>query len=179
MRFVILDRDGVINRDSDFYIKSPLEWIPLPGSLDGIALLTRHGFRVVVLTNQSALARGLMNRSDLESIHAKMHRMVREAGGEIIDIFFCPHGPEDGCECRKPKPGLFHAFAEKYRIDLHGIPAIGDSFRDVEAARAAGALPILVETGKGARTLDRYPELDIPIFPNLYAAAQNLVFTYG
>lgn len=179
MRFVILDRDGVINRDSDFYIKSPLEWVPLPGSLDGVALLTRHGFRVVVLTNQSALARGLMSRSDLEAIHAKMHRMVREAGGEITDIFFCPHGPEDGCECRKPKPGLFRAFAEKYRIGLEGIPAIGDSFRDVEAARAAGTSPILVETGKGARTLARYPELDIPIFPDLYAAAQNLVFTYG
>jgi D-glycero-D-manno-heptose 1,7-bisphosphate phosphatase len=179
MRFVILDRDGVINRDSDLYIKSPLEWIPLPGSLDGIALLTRHGFRVVVLTNQSALARGLMSRSDLEAIHDKMCRMVREAGGEITDIFFCPHGPEDGCECRKPKPGLFRAFAEKYRISLEGIPAIGDSFRDVEAARAAGASPVLVETGKGARTLARYPELDIPIFPDLYAAAQNLVFTYS
>jgi D-glycero-D-manno-heptose 1,7-bisphosphate phosphatase len=179
MRFVILDRDGVINRDSDSYIKSPLEWIPLPGSLDGIALLTRHGFLVVVLTNQSALARGLMSRSDLEAIHDKMRRMVREAGGEITDIFYCPHGPEDGCECRKPKPGLFRAFAEKYQISLEGIPAIGDSFRDVEAARGAGASPILVETGKGARTLARYPELDIPIFPDLYAAAQNLVFAYG
>lgn len=177
MRYVILDRDGVINEDSDNYIKSPEEWRPIPGSLDAIALLTRHGFRVVVLTNQSGIARRLFSPAMLEAIHDKMRTAVREAGGEIFDVFLCPHGPEDVCGCRKPRPGLFRAFAEKYGVELAGVPAVGDSLRDIEAAAAAGAAPMLVETGKGTRTLERNPELDVPTFPDLYAAAQNIVFS--
>lgn len=177
MRYVILDRDGVINEDSDDYIKSPEEWHPIPAALDAIALLSKHGFRVVVLTNQSGIARRLYSPAMLESIHDKMRAAVVEAGGEIFDIFYCPHGPEDSCECRKPKPGLFHAFADKYGVALAGVPAVGDSLRDIEAALAAGAAPMLVETGKGLRTLDRHPDLDVPTFPDLYAAAQNIVFS--
>ncbi|MDD2769719.1 MAG: D-glycero-beta-D-manno-heptose 1,7-bisphosphate 7-phosphatase [Methylococcus sp.] len=177
MRYVILDRDGVINEDSDDYIKSPEEWHPIPAALDAIALLSKHGFRVVVLTNQSGIARRLYSPAMLESIHDKMRAAVAEAGGEIFDIFYCPHGPEDSCECRKPKPGLFQAFAKKYGVALAGMPAVGDSLRDIEAAMAAGAAPMLVETGKGLRTLDRHPELDVPTFPDLYAAAQNIVFS--
>lgn len=177
MRYVILDRDGVINEDSDDYIKSPEEWHPIPAALDAIALLSKHGFRVVVLTNQSGIARRLYSPAMLESIHDKMRAAVAEAGGEIFDIFYCPHGPEDSCECRKPKPGLFHAFADKYGVALAGVPAVGDSLRDIEAALAAGAAPMLVETGKGLRTLDRHPDLDVPTFPDLYAAAQNIVFS--
>ncbi|CAI8814902.1 D-glycero-beta-D-manno-heptose 1,7-bisphosphate 7-phosphatase [Methylocaldum szegediense] len=175
-KFVILDRDGVINEDSDAYIKSPDEWLPIPGSLEAIALLTQQGYRTVVLTNQSGIARGLFDLSTLDRIHDKMRAAVEATGGRIDDVFVCPHGPEDGCACRKPKPGLFHAFAEKYKVDLKTVPAIGDSFRDIQAAQAAGAQPILVETGKGARTLARYPNLDIPIFPTLYAAVQYILF---
>lgn len=178
MPYLVLDRDGVINEDSDAYVKSPEEWVPIPGSLEAIAMLTRRGYRIIVLTNQSGVARGLFDAQTLERIHAKMIAAVETAGGRIEDIFYCPHGPEDGCGCRKPKPGLFHAFAEKYGISLDHVPAVGDSFRDLEAARAAGAFPILVETGKGRRTLARHPDLDIPIFSNLYEAAQYILYCH-
>lgn len=176
-KFVILDRDGVINENSDAYIKSPDEWLAIPGSLEAIALLTQQGYRIVVLTNQSGIARGLFDLSVLEKIHSKMRAAVEATGGRIDEIFFCQHGPEDGCACRKPKPGLFRAFAEKYQIDLKTVPAVGDSFRDLQAAQSAGAQPILLETGKGARTLARHPDFDIPSFPNLYAAAQYILFS--
>lgn len=173
--FIILDRDGVINEDSDAYIKTPEEWVPIPGSLQAIAVLTQKGYKIVVLTNQSGVARGLFDLPMLQRINIKMISMVEAAGGKIDAIFYCPHGPEYFCECRKPKPGLFHAFAQRYNVDLKGIPAIGDSFRDIQAAQAVGASPILVETGKGQRTLARYTNLDIPTFSNLYEAAQNIL----
>jgi D-glycero-D-manno-heptose 1,7-bisphosphate phosphatase len=177
--FIILDRDGVINEDSDAYIKSPDEWRPIPGSLEAISLLTQQDYRIVVLTNQSGISRGLFDRVTLDKMHAKMRAMAESAGGRIDDIFYCPHAPEDACHCRKPRPGLFLAFAEKYGVSLDQIPAIGDSHRDIEAARAVGALPILVKTGKGRRTLARYPDLDIPIVSNLYEAAQYILYTYA
>jgi D-glycero-D-manno-heptose 1,7-bisphosphate phosphatase len=178
MSYLILDRDGVINEDSDAYIKSPEEWIPIPGSLEAIAQLTARGYRIVVLTNQSGLARGLFDEQTLERIHAKMLGAVKAAGGKIEAIFHCPHGPEDGCECRKPKPGLFRAFADHYGINLAGLPAIGDSFRDLEAARVVGASPILVKTGKGHRTLIHHSDLDVPVFANLHEAAQHLLYCH-
>jgi D-glycero-D-manno-heptose 1,7-bisphosphate phosphatase len=177
MHWVLLDRDGVINEDSQSYIKSPDEWIPIAGSLDAIAMLTANGYRIAVLTNQSGIARGLLTLSMLDEIHRKMRRMVEETGGRIDDIFFCPHGPEDGCSCRKPKAGLFQQFATKYGVSLDGIPTVGDSLRDIQAAQTVGARPILVETGKGARTLKRNPELDLPVFSHLYEAAQYILFT--
>lgn len=177
MHWVLLDRDGVINEDSPSYIKSPDEWIPIPGSLDAIAMLTVNGYRIAILTNQSGIARGLLTLPTLDEIHRKMRRMVEEAGGRIDDIFFCPHGPEDGCDCRKPKTGLFQQFAHKHGVSLDGIPTVGDSLRDIQAAQTVGARPILVETGKGARTLKRNPELDLPVFSNLYEAAQYILFT--
>ncbi|CAL1239472.1 D-glycero-beta-D-manno-heptose 1,7-bisphosphate 7-phosphatase [Candidatus Methylocalor cossyra] len=176
--FLILDRDGVINRDSDAYIKTPDEWIPLPGSLEAIALLTQEGYRIVVLTNQSGVARGLIAPPMLERIHAKMRALVAAAGGRIEAVFHCPHGPEDACPCRKPRPGLFRTFAERFAVDLAGVPAVGDSLRDIEAARSVGAAPILVETGQGRRTRARHPDLDIPIFANLYEAAQHLLLRH-
>ncbi|NJD06176.1 MAG: D-glycero-beta-D-manno-heptose 1,7-bisphosphate 7-phosphatase [Methylococcaceae bacterium] len=179
MRWLILDRDGVINEDSDAYIKSPEEWIPIPGSLEAIAALTRAGFRIAVLTNQSGLARGLFDLPALERIHAKMLAAVEAAGGRIEDILYCPHGPEDFCDCRKPKTGLFLQFRDKHDVDLTGIPAVGDSLRDLQAAQAVGASPILVETGKGHRTVQRNPDLDVPIFANLYEASQYLLFAHA
>jgi len=174
-RYVMLDRDGTINVDSDAFIKSPAEWLPLDGSLEAIALLNRHGFKVVVITNQSGVARGLFDIATLEAMHDKMRRLVTQAGGHIDAIYCCTHGPDDNCDCRKPKPGLFQAFAEEKRVALSDVYAIGDSFRDIEAARAAGAKPILVKTGKGVKTLKNHPQLDLPIFENLYDAANYIV----
>ncbi len=154
-RFVILDRDGVINVDSRDYIRSPAEWIPLPGSLEAIASLTRKRVGVVVLTNQSAIGRGLMTESDLDLIHQRMLDAVAEAGGRIEAIYHCPHAPQAICDCRKPRPGLFQRFARDYGVSLADIPAAGDSYRDLEAARRSGARPVLVLTGNGAQTRAR------------------------
>ncbi len=176
-RYVILDRDGTINVDSDAFIKSPEEWLPLPGSLEAIALFNRHGFKVVVISNQSGVARGLFDIGTLETIHAKMRRMAFEAGGSIDAIYFCPHGPDDHCDCRKPKPGLFEAFAADSQANLKNVYAIGDSMRDAQAAEAAGAKPILVKTGKGLKTIADHPQLKLPIFENLYEAATHIVST--
>ena len=153
MKLIILDRDGVINHDSDQYIKSPEEWKPIPGSLEAIARLTQWGWRVVVCTNQSGVGRGLFVMDTLNAIHDKMVRAVSQAGGRIDAIFFCPHTNADKCACRKPKPGMFLEIAARYNVDLAGVPAIGDSLRDLQAAHAAGARPVLVLTGKGEQTL--------------------------
>ncbi|MEQ1661302.1 MAG: D-glycero-beta-D-manno-heptose 1,7-bisphosphate 7-phosphatase [Thiobacillus sp.] len=153
MKLIILDRDGVINFDSDQFIKSPDEWKPIPGSLGAIARLTREGWRVVVATNQSGLARGLFEMATLNAIHAKMHKAVAQAGGRIEAVFFCPHSADMACACRKPGPGMLSEIAARYGRDLMGVPLVGDSLRDLQAAAAAGATPILVKTGKGHKTL--------------------------
>lgn len=152
-RIVVLDRDGVINRDSDDFIKSPEEWEPLPGSLEAIAKLCRADFRVVVITNQSGIARGLLSLNTLNRIHQKMLDQLHALGGEIDAIFFCPHGPDDGCECRKPLPGLFEDLQQRLNCSLAGVDTVGDSLRDLQAAVAVDANPVLVRTGKGMRTL--------------------------
>jgi D-glycero-D-manno-heptose 1,7-bisphosphate phosphatase len=176
MRLIILDRDGVINRDSDEYIKSPEEWVPIPGSLEAIAKLTHEGYRIVVATNQSGLARGLFDIDALMRIHEKMHRAVAEMGGAIDAVFFCPHGPDDNCRCRKPKPGLFEEIAARLRVDMVGVPAIGDSMRDIDAARAAGARPILVRSGKiEAVSSDKSLLKDVPVFEDLAEAVETLL----
>jgi D-glycero-D-manno-heptose 1,7-bisphosphate phosphatase len=158
MKLVILDRDGVINEDSSEFIKSPAEWKPLPGSLDGIAQLTRAGFTVVVATNQSGIGRGLLDEETLAAIHSKMDRVVAEAGGRIDAIFYCPHRPEDDCDCRKPRAGLLRQAAARYHLSLEGVAVIGDSMRDIEAAREVRARPMLVLTGSGRATLARLEE---------------------
>lgn len=174
-RYVILDRDGTINIDSDEFVKSPDEWLPIPGSLEAIALLNRHGYKVVVVSNQSGIARGLFDLATLEAIHAKMRHLTAAAGGAIQAIYFCPHGPDDICDCRKPKDGLFRRFAADAQADLSRTYAIGDSLRDIQAAESAGAKPILVRTGKGRHTAVNHPQLNVPIFDNLYDAATHIV----
>ena len=175
MKLIILDRDGVINHDSDQYIKSPEEWKPIAGSLEAIARLTQWGWRVVVCTNQSGVGRGLFVMDTLNAIHDKMVRAVSQAGGRIDAIFFCPHTNADKCACRKPKPGMFEEIAQRYNVDLAGVPAIGDSLRDLQAAQAVGAQPILVLTGKGQKThADPALPADTPIFPDLAAAVASL-----
>ncbi len=154
MKLVILDRDGVINRDSEQYIKSPDEWQPIAGSLEAIARFTQAGFRVVVATNQSGLERGLFDMATLNAMHDKMHKAVNQLGGRIDAVFFCPHAQDAGCACRKPQPGMLVEIAERFNVAIEGMPAIGDSLRDLQAASAAGARPILVLTGKGEQTLE-------------------------
>ena len=176
MKLIILDRDGVINEDSDDYIKSPEEWRPIPGSLQAMARLTQAGYRIVVATNQSGLARGLFDRKTLQRIHDKMNLAVASVGGKIEAIFFCPHRPEDHCDCRKPKPGLLRDIAARFQTDLAGVPVVGDSLRDVQAAQAVGARPILVRTGKGAMTVAQNPSLQgVAIYDDLAAAVDILL----
>jgi D-glycero-D-manno-heptose 1,7-bisphosphate phosphatase len=174
---VILDRDGVINRDSAAFVKSADEWQPLPGSIDAIAALSKAGFTVAVASNQSGLARRLFDRQSLDAMHRKLRRLVAAAGGRIDRIVVCPHGPDDGCDCRKPAPGLYVRLARHYGVSLEGVPAIGDSLRDLEAAAAAGATPILVRTGNGRRTEAALPDglREIAIYDDLAAAAEALV----
>lgn len=176
MKLIILDRDGVINFDSDQFIKSPDEWKPIPGSLEAIARLTREGWRVVVATNQSGLARGLFEMATLNAIHAKMHKAVAQAGGRIEAVFYCPHSAEMDCDCRKPRPGLLDEIASRYGRDLHDVPAVGDSLRDLLAAASVGARPLLVKTGKGRKTLAAggLPE-NTPVFDDLNEAVDYLL----
>lgn len=174
---VILDRDGVINRDSREYVKSPAEWIPLPGSIGAIAALSAAGYTVTVASNQSGLARGLFDRNALRAMHRKLRRLVACAGGHVDRIVVCPHGPDDGCDCRKPAPGLLTRLGRYYQTSLAGTPIIGDSLRDLEAAARAGARPILVRTGNGRRTERALtgPLAEIEVFDDLAAAAAALV----
>ncbi len=170
MQLIILDRDGVINEDSADYIKSPEEWIPIPGSLEAIARLCRAEFRIVIITNQSGVGRGLFTIDMLNRIHTRMLEHIRQKGGEIDAIMICPHTPEDNCDCRKPKPGMFLELAQRLKINLNQVPAIGDSLRDIEAARTANAAPVLVRTGYGLRTIEssnREGLADVPVFDNL------------
>ena len=152
MKLVILDRDGVINYDSAEFIKKPDEWKPIPGSLEAIARLNQDGWRVAVATNQSGIGRGLLDMATLNAIHDKMHKALAHLGGRIDAVFYCPHAQEANCACRKPKAGLLEDIAKRYCVDLAGIPSIGDSLRDLQAAVQVGAQPILVLTGKGRQT---------------------------
>ena len=175
MKLLMLDRDGVINHDSDQYIKSPAEWKPIKGSIEAIARLTQAGWRIVVATNQSGIARGLFDTSMLNSIHDAMHKTVIQAGGRIEAIFFCPHAADSNCDCRKPKPGMLLEIERRLNVPLAGVPFVGDSLKDLQAAVAAGARPILVLTGKGRKTQDGggLPE-KTEVYPDLAAFAAHL-----
>jgi D-glycero-D-manno-heptose 1,7-bisphosphate phosphatase len=174
VRLVVLDRDGTINRDSDAYIRNPEEWVPLPGSPEAIARLNRAGYTVAVASNQSGVARGLFDEDTLARIHEKMHETVQAAGGRIDRIVYCPHHPDAGCDCRKPAAGLLHRLARQYGVTLADVPVIGDSRRDLEAARAVGARPILVRTGNGAATEAAGEAGAAEVYDDLSAAADAL-----
>jgi D-glycero-D-manno-heptose 1,7-bisphosphate phosphatase len=175
MKLVILDRDGTINHDSDQYIKSPEEFHLIEGSLEAIARLTQAGYRVVVATNQSGIARGLLDTATLIAMHAQLQRQAAQAGGRIDAFFFCPHAADSACECRKPKPGMLLEIGRRFNVSLEDVYMVGDARRDVEAAVAAGAKPVLVRTGKGAQT---QAEGKLPpgtaVFENLAAFAEQL-----
>ena len=175
-KLIILDRDGVINYDSDRFIKSPDEWRPIPGSLEAIARLNHAGFRVVVATNQSGLGRGLFDTAAMIAVHDKLYKALAQVGGRLDAIFFCPHPADAECDCRKPKPGLLTEIGQRFGVELTGVPCIGDSLRDLQAAEAVGAQPILVLSGKGEKTLreGKFPKNTI-IFPDLAFAATALL----
>lgn len=176
MKLVILDRDGVINYDSDDYIKSVDEFVFLPGSLEAIARLNQAGFRVAVATNQSGVGRGYYDLDTLNAMHAKLTRALAAIGGQIEVIAYCPHSPDDQCECRKPKAGMLLDIGRRLNASLDGVPVIGDSLRDLESARSVGAYPILVKTGKGERTLAKGKGLEgVPVFDNLAEAVDALL----
>ena len=150
IKLVVLDRDGTINEDRDDYVKSADEWVPIPGALEAVARLHQAGWHVVVATNQSGLGRGLFDMYTLNEMHAKMNALLAPLGGRIDAVFFCPHAPEDQCRCRKPLPGLFEAIGERFGVEMAGVPAVGDTLRDLQAASAVGCAPHLVRTGKAA-----------------------------
>lgn len=176
MKLIILDRDGVINFDSDQFIKSPEEWKPIPGSLEAIARLNQAGYRVAVATNQSGIGRGLFDMPTLNAIHDKMHKQLAQVGGRVDAIFFCPHTNDANCECRKPKSGMIEEVAIRFGVSLKGVPAVGDSLRDLEAASRLGAQPYLVLTGKGTKTQAKggLPEGTL-IYPDLASVVSSLL----
>lgn len=170
MKLVILDRDGVINEATESTIKAESDWVPIEGSIEAIARLCQADYRVIVVTNQSGIARGLLTLEELHAIHVRMQQAVANGGGRIDAVFICPHKPDDDCECRKPRPGLLHSVMDRLDIELAGVPLVGDSLRDVQSAMVVGATPVLVRTGHGERTLEQNRHLEnVQVFDNLAA----------
>ena len=176
-QFLLLDRDGVINYDSDDYIKSPEEWVPIPGSLEVIAEFSKRGVEVIVVTNQSGIARGFYDKDTLDSMHAKMSSLLKAYGGKISSVYFCPHHPNDNCLCRKPLPGMLDKIEDDYGISLAGVPLVGDTHKDIKLAMNKSCLPILVRSGKGSQTEEKHPNLlsNTSIFDNLFEAGHYLL----
>ena len=176
MKLAILDRDGVINFDSDNYVKSPAEWRPIRGSIEAIARLNQNGFRIAVATNQSGIGRGIFDMATLNAINDKMMEMVFRQGGRIDALFFCPHTPVEECNCRKPRTGMLEEIATRFHTELKGVPCVGDSLKDLQAADAVGAQPVLVLTGKGRRTQEEgaLPRKTL-VFEDLAEASRHLI----
>lgn len=181
MSLIILDRDGVINIDSDAYIKNADEWIAIDGSLEAIAKLSKAGYTVAVATNQSGIARGLFDLDDLEAMHEKLQTGVAALGGHVAGIFYCPHGPDENCDCRKPKIGLLTAIENELQLPVAGAPFVGDSLKDLQAGLAKKCIPYLVKTGKGEKTFSQLDQLSteqqqaVKTFADLSAVADHLL----
>lgn len=176
IKLIVLDRDGVINEDHDQPVASADEWSPIPGSLEAIARLYQNGWSVAVATNQSGIGRGLMTLGNLHEVHQRLHEQVNQVGGKIDVIAFCPHTDSDDCACRKPAPGMLYTISERLGADLSDVVMVGDSLRDVQAAMAAAAKPIIVRTGKGQKTLDSHKGLEhIPAFDDLASYVDDLL----
>jgi len=175
MKVIVLDRDGVINHDSDAYIKSPEEWVPIEGSLEAIAQLNHNGYTVVVASNQSGLAREYFDIATLTAIHQKMDDLLMKVGGRVDAVFYCPHGPDDACDCRKPKPGMLLAIGQRFNVSLKDVIFIGDSISDIKAASNAHAQAMLVRTGKGMKAekilqVECSESDSVPVYDDLAAA---------
>jgi len=175
-KLIVLDRDGVINYDSDDYIKTVDEWIALPGAMQALGKLTKAGYKIAIATNQSGIARQYFSEDTLDAMHTKMRTLAQEEGAVIDYIAYCPHGPDDNCDCRKPLPGLIHQIAKGLNQDVAGCYMVGDSLRDLQAGQAAGLRPVLVLTGKGQRTLDKGKGLEgVPVYDDLAAFVDNII----
>lgn len=179
MKLIILDRDGVINHDSEHYIKSPDEWFPIDGSLEAIVKLNQAGYTVTVATNQSGVGRGLYDLTTLEKIHEKMQNALANLGGKIDRVFFCPHIPDEDCNCRKPKSGMYQQIAQYYNCSLINVPVVGDSLRDMQAAQTEKCHPILVLTGNGGKTLAQNKDLQGVTVVTDLAAAVDAILTWN
>jgi len=177
MKFIILDRDGVINEDSDDFVKSPEEFIPIEGSISAIAKLKQAGFQIAIATNQSGIARGLYDLDTLHRMHDKLNRLLQNEGAHLDGIYYCPHGPDDICHCRKPKPGMYIDIANRFGNDLTETVVVGDSLRDLQAAAEVNAIPVLVRTGKGERTIKNHADeiQGIPVFNSLADFVDNFL----
>lgn len=176
MKLIVLDRDGVINEARDDVIKAPQDFVPIEGSLEAIARLSQHDYRVVVITNQSGIAHGLLTVDEVSKVHAHMQQLVASFGGRIDAILFCPHAPDDDCSCRKPKPGMLHDLMERLKIELTDVPLVGDSLRDLQTAMVVGATPVLVKTGHGAATLDENKHLDsVEVYEDLSGFVEQML----
>ncbi len=174
MKLIILDRDGVINEDSDDYIKSPDEWIPIAGSLEALGKLSQNGFKVIIITNQSGIGRKIFSIEMLNAIHKKMSINLAQYGGVIDGIFFCPCAPEENCNCRKPKSGLYNEVSDRLQISLENVFCVGDKITDIQAAQNAGARPILVKTGKENDDSGNIPK-NIPIYDDLLSFVNKII----
>jgi len=178
MKLIILDRDGVINYDSDAYIKSAEEWIPIEGSLEAIARLNHGGYTVVIASNQSGLARGYFDIDVLSSMHKKMDDLLSKIGGRVDAVFYCPHAPDDACACRKPKPGMLLEIGQRFNVPLKDVVFIGDSVADIKAASNANAKAMLVRTGKGLKAekiIQVECKASVPVFDDLAAAVSAIL----
>lgn len=176
MKLIILDRDGVINYDSDHYIKHPSEWLAIPGSLSAMAKLYQAGFHIVVCTNQSGIARGHYSTETLHAIHQKMHQQLAELGGQISHIEFCPHHPDEHCHCRKPEVGMLENIARRFQCHLKQVPFVGDSLRDLQAGATMGCQPILLKSGNGQALVDSQQTL--PAGTHIFNNLADFVETY-
>jgi len=174
VKLIILDRDGVINEDSDDYIKSPDEWIPIAGSLEALGKLSQNGFKVIIITNQSGIGRKIFSIEMLNAIHKKMCINLAQYGGVIDGIFFCPCAPEENCNCRKPKSGLYNEVSDRLQISLENVFCVGDKITDIQAAQNAGAKPILVKSGKENIDSGNIPE-NIPIYDDLLSFVNKVI----
>ncbi len=178
MKLVVLDRDGVINEATDDVIRSTADFVPIEGSFDAIARLCQQDYRVIVITNQSGIARGLLTIDEVNAVHQHMQQAVASVGGRIDAVLFCPHKPDDDCSCRKPKPGMLHSLMERLDIELNGVHLVGDSLRDVQTAMVVGATPVLVKTGHGARTIEENIHLEnVEVYDDLAEFASHLLGT--
>lgn len=176
IKLIVLDRDGVINEDLEKPVATADEWVPIPGSLEAIARLHQNGWSVAVATNQSGLGRGIIDLSTLHQIHQRMHEMVNQSGGKIDVVAFCPHTDSDDCACRKPAPGMLYTISERLDVELSNVVIVGDSLRDMQAAMAAAATPVIVRTGKGQKTLDNHKGLEhIPAYDDLASYVDALL----
>ncbi|MFL0811201.1 MAG: D-glycero-beta-D-manno-heptose 1,7-bisphosphate 7-phosphatase [Agarilytica sp.] len=179
MPWIVLDRDGVINQDSDDYIKNAEEWLPIDGSIEAIAQLSQANYHVVIATNQSGLGRGLFSVADLDAMHQKLFDLVEAKGGKVEGIFYCPHSPNEQCDCRKPKTALLDQIEEEFSITLKGCPFVGDSLKDLQAGKQKSCVPILVKTGKGETTLAKIADdaafSDVAVYPDLATYTQFLL----